>query len=573
MSEFIGFLDSYENGLVTGWVASTSPSAEHVKLDFMINGQKVGDVFADKFRADLLDAGVGAGDHAFTFAVPKHYLKTPHTLDVLAVDRPLNGSPVHHFPTKPTATIEPLCKGQIDQIYQRCVHGWCIIPSTPNTKATLELWVDGRLIQTFLADRYRQDLKDANLSNGYSGFICPLPEHVFDGLPHMFEVKARIKEKKVSIGNSPMCAEVNKTDSIIGACAINIDGLIHGWYLDSLEIEQRISLDIYINDIKLNTVTANKYRKDLHDYGDQSGNYSFQTLIPNAFFKQKTLEIDIRLSNSSFVLYSETLHCSDYYPYQFLNENLKQKAQVLSADLAIRPLISILMPTYRSDIKYLDMAIESVRQQSYDNWELCIADDASESPELESYLRKLMASDHRIKVVFRQENGHISAASNSALSLCTGEYTALLDHDDLLHPNALLQVVIAVQNTPKAAIIFSNEDKCDLEGNRFGPYFKKGFDHDLLMEQNLISHLGVYKTELLNEIGGFRMGYEGSQDYDLALRVLQRIEESQVVHIPEVLYHWRAIPGSTAVDISEKGYAILAFKKSKYKYINYCSRK
>ena len=137
------------------------------------------------------------------------------------------------------------------------------------------------------------------------------------------------------------------------------------------------------------------------------------------------------------------------------------------------------------------------------------------------------------------------------MALVEADYVALLDHDDELHPDALLHVAEAVAQQPDAAVLYSDEDKIDEHGRRYEPYFKPRFDLDLLLGQNCISHLGVYRTDLLRAVGGFRKGYEGSQDWDLALRCVERCGPEHVVHIPRVLYHWRSIEGSTALAVSE----------------------
>ncbi len=223
-----------------------------------------------------------------------------------------------------------------------------------------------------------------------------------------------------------------------------------------------------------------------------------------------------------------------------------------------RPLISILMPTYNPQPRWLIEAIESVRNQIYPDWELCAADDASTDAGVRELLQRYADNDSRIKVVFRKINGHISAASNSALELAKGEYIALLDNDDLLPEQALFWVADAIVTNPSAEVIYSDEDKIDQSGRRYDPYFKPDWNPDLFLSQNMVSHLGVYRTDLVRDLGGFREGYEGSQDYDLALRCIEKIAPQQIVHIPRVLYHWRSHPGSTAQAGSEKSYALSA---------------
>ncbi len=226
-----------------------------------------------------------------------------------------------------------------------------------------------------------------------------------------------------------------------------------------------------------------------------------------------------------------------------------------------RPLISVLMPVYNTPEKWLVCAIESVRSQIYEQWELCIADDASTAPHIRPLLEKAAREDSRIKVVFRETNGHISAASNSALALAQGDFVALLDHDDEIRPHALAYIAFELDRFPDADLIYSDEDKINDDGFRYGPYFKPDWNPDLFFAQNFICHLGAYRLTLVRELGGFRVGYEGSQDWDLAMRVIERIPPSQIRHIPRILYHWRAVQGSTAVHVSEKNYSVTAAGK------------
>ncbi len=223
--------------------------------------------------------------------------------------------------------------------------------------------------------------------------------------------------------------------------------------------------------------------------------------------------------------------------------------------LKYKPLISIILPVYNPEIRWLREAIDSVIKQIYPNWELCIADDASPNHEVHRLLDEYQNSIENVKIVYRESNGHISEASNSALQLATGEFVALLDHDDLLAPHALARIVDCLNEYPDSVLIYSDEDKVDENGERSQPHFKSDWNPDLLIGQNFISHLGVYRRSCVAEIGGFRKGFEGAQDWDLALRITERCEPGHIRHIPEVLYHWRSITGSTAKDIGEKDYA------------------
>ncbi|AOJ09092.1 glycosyltransferase family 2 protein [Burkholderia mayonis] len=236
-----------------------------------------------------------------------------------------------------------------------------------------------------------------------------------------------------------------------------------------------------------------------------------------------------------------------------------------------QPLISLVMPTYNSPAAYLRKAIDSVLNQVYTNWEFCIADDKSTQPQVKAILDEYAARDPRIKVTYRDTNGHISAASNSALALATGDFVGLLDHDDELHPLALYYVVNLFRKDPEAALIYSDEDKLTTDGRRYEPYFKCDFNYDLFLGQNMISHFGVYKTSVLQQIGGFREGLEGSQDYDLALRVLEAVGPGAIRHIPRVLYHWRVLPESTASSADAKPYAVIAAGRAVQEHLTRCN--
>jgi glycosyltransferase involved in cell wall biosynthesis len=248
--------------------------------------------------------------------------------------------------------------------------------------------------------------------------------------------------------------------------------------------------------------------------------------------------------------------------YDTLTDSTRSAMRVCIDSFLRKPLISVVMPTYNPNPQWLIAAIESVRKQVYPRWELCIADDASTDEAIHLILQRFARDDPRIKVIFRERNGHISAASNSALELATGEWVALLDHDDLLSENALFWIADSIDQNPHVRLIYSDEDKVDEVNKRFDPYFKCDWNVDLFYSHNMFSHLGAYRTDLLRKVGGFREGLEGSQDYDLALRCIECIEPKQIHHIPRVLYHWRMHAESTAHSSDAKPYAMLAGERA-----------
>ena len=222
------------------------------------------------------------------------------------------------------------------------------------------------------------------------------------------------------------------------------------------------------------------------------------------------------------------------------------------------PEIAVVLPVYNTPTRFLRLAVESVLHQHYPRWQLCVADDASTAPDVRRVLREYADRDDRVRLVLRERNGHISAASNSALELADAPFVAFLDHDDMLAPHALATVAAALASRPAVRFLYSDEDRVTENGYRYGPYFKPDLNPELLLGQNYITHLMVIHRELVAEVGGFREGFEGSQDHDLALRCLAGLRPEQVHHVPRVLYHWRAIEGSVAMNLDEKPYAVEA---------------
>ena len=236
-------------------------------------------------------------------------------------------------------------------------------------------------------------------------------------------------------------------------------------------------------------------------------------------------------------------------------------------NLETEPRISLVMPTYNTSLEFLEDAVQSVKNQSYTNWELCIADDASTDQKTLEYLEQLREEDSRIKVIFRSDNGHIAAASNSALSLATGDWIALLDHDDKLAPHALAGMVLAASEHPTANLLYSDRDLFSPEIGRFSPFFKSDYDPELILSLNYICHFQMMRKSMVDEIGGFGVDVDGSQDWDIALRIISRSKAEQIIHVPYVLYHWRLHSNSVSSDVSTKQYAIKSAENAVSRYI------
>ena len=224
------------------------------------------------------------------------------------------------------------------------------------------------------------------------------------------------------------------------------------------------------------------------------------------------------------------------------------------------PLLTVVTPVYRPDLDHIRETAASVRNQVYTRWQWCLADDASNDAALTSFLNELAEADPRIRVVVRSENGHISRATNSAAALAQGDFIVFLDHDDLLSPDALAEVALHLAANPDVDVLYSDDDKVDMNGRRYGPQFKPDWSPETLLAQMYCCHLLVVRRRLFAELGGLRVGFEGSQDHDLALRATEKAR--RVAHLPYVLYHWRAVPGSTALDATAKPYSFDAGRRA-----------
>jgi O-antigen biosynthesis protein len=254
---------------------------------------------------------------------------------------------------------------------------------------------------------------------------------------------------------------------------------------------------------------------------------------------------------------------------QATNEATERDA--LDAELAtmlIPPLISIVMPVCDVSERWLRQAIDSVHNQLYRHWQLCLVDDASTLPHVRPLLEAAAAADPRIRLVLRDSRGHICVATRAALTLAEGEFVTFLDHDDELAPLALAHVAVEIARYPEADLLYSDEDLIGTDGRRYDPYFKPDWNQELLRAQNYLCHLSVYRADLLRSLDAFRPEVQGSQDWDLALRASER--SRCIRHLPHVLYHWRTVPGSTARADTAKLYSLEAGRRAVQGHLARC---
>lgn len=237
-------------------------------------------------------------------------------------------------------------------------------------------------------------------------------------------------------------------------------------------------------------------------------------------------------------------------------ERLSRRAQALS----YRPTFSILMPVYQTPERLLRKAVESVLAQIYDRWELCICDDNSSDRKLDALLAEYCRRDPRIRVTVRDSNGHIATATNDAMRIASGDFMCLMDHDDTMEPDALLEYATVLDQAPNTDVIYCDEDLITIDDVRYEPIVKPGWSPENLESYMYIGHLACYRMSIAREIGGFRPAFSGAQDYDFALRYTEHTKN--IRHVPKILYHWRAAPGSIAVSMNQKKYVIDAARRA-----------
>lgn len=281
----------------------------------------------------------------------------------------------------------------------------------------------------------------------------------------------------------------------------------------------------------------------------------YHFLVPPRLWKKFFRDFINRIKYRDVYLYYNPFNVNDYN--KWLEKNEKDEPV---EKFNYNPLISLLIPVYNIGKEYLSECIDSILNQTYENFEICLVDDCSTNEETKETLKEYEKKDKRIKVKYRKENGHISRATNDALKMAKGEFVGLIDNDDTITKNALYEVVKVLNNDKNIDMIYSDEDKLDLKGRRCDPNFKSDFAPDSLLSSNYICHFTVLRKSIMDEIGGERVGFEGAQDYDLFLRFTEKT--NKIYHIPKILYHWRMVEGSTSMVIDNKGYALERGRKA-----------
>ena len=282
----------------------------------------------------------------------------------------------------------------------------------------------------------------------------------------------------------------------------------------------------------------------------------YHFFVPPRMMKQYLRSFSNNMENKNVdELFYNPLVDNDYR--KWLEEN---EENVVYQKLDYQPLISIVIPVYNAPRKLLEECLDSILTQSYEHFEICLSDDCSTKKETLEVLKEYEKKSSKIRVIYRKKNGHISEATNSALTLARGEFVGLVDNDDVLDKDALYYMVKKLNEESDLDLIYSDEDKLDYEGKRCFPHFKPDFSLDTFLSSNYFCHFTVIRKSLIDEVKGFRGEYNGAQDYDLFLRVIDKTRK--VGHIDKILYHWRMTEGSTSSGGSHKNYAYDAGKRA-----------
>ena len=588
---------------------------ESLKIASKISVKIDGDRF-EVFPRYAQSGDISAGSSQYQIDVPDKYLQTrSHTVRIfrdrvlLSLAHPISRKLATSFAIEPASRGESGIVIQIDAIERSGVRGWCYNESSVFEPVTVRMIVDGEHVKDFTADMHRGDVLASGFPVSDVGFHVMLPARFFNGIEHTLEFVSPDDAscRLASAGRHQRGVKQRFTvarRNFLGKVDGFSNGAVRGWAIAFDEQDQARGAQqvlVLSRGKVIGQVVADLFRGDVAVAENCPPNCGFSYVPPLSEMSGITLELDFILYPSQLVL--ENSPCQISLPEQaYFSEVrstlaemdqlftqfwlLKSRMQTLlpaesfnianyhdwaskravarsaipAGNLEAQPLVSVLCPTYRPRLRDFKSAVESVRSQTYTNWELVIVDDASEDEALDSYLKKL-GDDRRIKIVRCETNAGISAASNAGLAQCGGKYVAFFDHDDLLEKVALERMVMEAQRSG-AKILYSDEDKIDDTGTFSEPNFKPDFNYRLLLSQNYICHLLFVESALLKKTNLFRKEYDGAQDHDLLLQLTGVCKPQEIRHVPEILYHWRKTPMSTAESGASKPYATAAGVKA-----------
>lgn len=503
--------------------------------------------------------------------------------------------------------------GNLDPVLEGEVRGWAYAKDSANIPVVLDMFIDQVLLSSIACNAERLDVVAAGHPNAKVGFAIQLPSRYFDGHSHVLEMRAQQNDKRrfeTAQGAGAARQVFNLPPQIIVS---QVDGLrngaVTGWAFrhDRGTESKRGGLQVLVSmqGHPVAQITAREPRADVAVAHGCELNCGFSFVPPVRFVAGRTVEFEVRvipgghelagspvrvsfpsfetvaairdLQETTDKIFAEVWQLRDrlrkLVPGETCKvENYDQWARQYRKSLAAAPdrlegllpldgspppLVTIVCPVYRPRLADFVAAVESVRAQTYRRWELILVDDASKSAELTACIAGFTRQDGRIKAIARPRNGGISAATNAALARAKGRYVAFFDHDDLLAERAIEFMLAAALRTG-AQMLYSDEDKIDDQGVFSEVNLKPDWNYRLLLAQNYVCHLVLVERAQLDKAGLFRPACDGAQDHDMVIRLSEVISHDRIVHVPEVLYHWRKTPTSTAAAATSKAYTVAA---------------
>ena len=511
-------------------------------------------------------------------------------------------------PVKEEELSPVLC--HLDGFDENELRGWALDRSAPGQPVVLHVVVDGQEVAQLLCNGMRQDVAAAGLGTGLAGYHWRPDAKFLDGQPHRLtfrDTRRRLVRMETSDGTvSTYLGFSIKPIPVVSSFVDGVrNGAFEGWVLRSDRGEPprgNCLVRITCDGVPIGFCRAGRYRGDVGKALSADPNNGFQFVPPDEYrkgypqeFRFHLMPEEIELNNSpvttQFVTDQHEAHLIDIVDHvdRLHREITTLRRQIrelmpkprlsldtyetwyaaYARDLARRvassrlpgvaqPLVSVVCPVYRPALAEFEQAVRSVIGQTYPNWELILVDDGSKSPELTALITRLCKQDNRIKAYPRRKNGGISDATNDALKVAGGEWVAFFDHDDLLVDVALECMMDEAFRRPGAQVMYSDEDKVDEGGHFLGPAFKPAWTHRLVLGVNYVCHLLMARRDALEKAGPLDRRMNGAQDHDLILRLAEVVPADAILHVPEILYHWRITASSTASDIGAKPYAIKA---------------
>ena len=508
----MGYFDLFEGGRARGWAVDIRGQGP-VRLHILIDQQEVMQVLCDHQRSDIQAAlKLPTSKVGFEFTVPEKFMDgVPHEFSIRFPDRsilPFTNPSTPDVPPLPilqfTGKLLPEYQSYIDGVKQGALRGWVLCSDKPGAtkhgRCMISVFADGVPMAQARADRYRGDVAAALGCDPNCGFEIPIPQHLRGSGPRKFRIITL--PDAVELSGSPLVTSV--ADDALESRLVDLLSVIDGLHRKLSELRQEV-----------------------------------RDLVPRRGYNLGD--------------YNRWAH--RYYP--LLRERVAKQRQLPGGTGQEEPLVSILCPTYRPLKSDFEAALNSVLSQTYSNWELIIVDDAGLCAQTTAVIEQFCKTDQRIRAVPLEKNAGISGATNAAMDAARGQYVVFFDHDDLMVDVAVEVMVRAALETG-AKLLYSDEDKIDQAGYFLEPNLKPDFNYRYLLGCNYICHLTMVEAETMRRIGHLKSDYDGAQDHDFVLRATEILSPAEIHHVPEILYHWRKTPNSTAVNVANKTYAIEA---------------